>query len=216
MALRATRPGTIQGVAIQAEVVEAEVVRPVPMQAPAVVRPNLPAQPAGKISDLNAGILEGMEGLGESAFIKVDGESFVIPDGSDTGLRTREIRAIISYGKRFYQWVDERDPNNKVFHDSDTKLNEDYKLKFLLKFGVTMDDTDDADAKEVQLSLSTTSAINFIEYVKKLAKAGYGVGNVVTQFSISRQTRQGTKDKYSRVEFEGYTLDTGVKICGTV
>ena len=153
--------------------------------------------------------------MGESAFIKVDGESFVIPDGSDDGIRSREITALISYGKRFYQVVDESDLANKKFYDSDTKLSDDYKLKFLLKFMLELEGQE--EPKEFQLSLSTTSSINFIEYVKKLAKAGYGVGNAVTRFTISRQTQQGgAKNKYSRVEFEGFTMDTGSKICGTV
>jgi hypothetical protein len=87
---------------------------------------------------------------------------------------------------------------DKVFHNSDTKLDNRYKLKFEIKW----DEEEDGDVKEYTMSLSTTSAIQFINYVQGLAKQGIGVGQVVTKMTISRQKRQGSNDRYSRAEFE--------------
>lgn len=229
MALKAVRnsiaPQT-QDIQVKAQVVIPPVKEETPVeqqpQAPvtntlSVVKPSLPVKP-GSSAEMNAGVLDNIDDVDDmGCFIKVDGESFVIPDGSDNGLRTREIQSIISYGKKFYQWVDETDPENKVFHNEDIKLNENYKMKFELRFMLDLSAEDtEGEPKEFTLTLSPTSAFNFISYFQKLKKLGFGVGNVVTRFTISRQTRTGTKDKYSRVEFEGFRTTDGEKIYGTV
>lgn len=148
------------------------------------------------LADLNAGILENVEDLtGGGNYVTIDGESFLYKDSNETA---SEIELVVSAGKRFYQYVDESDPENKQYHNSDEKLDNRYKLKFEIKW---MEEVD-GEPKEYIMTLSTTSAIQFINYVTGLAKQGKGVGQVVTRLSISRQVSQDGKNRYSRVEFE--------------
>lgn len=204
MALRARRPGATAGANTEVQQPEtqtappqAEVQTPPPAAPPAQrTQAAPPAVTGNAIADLNAGILENIEDLtGGGNYVTIDGESFLYKDSNET---SSEIEIIVKAGKRFYQYVDESDPDNKVFHNSDTKLDNRYKLKFEIKW----DEEVDGDVKEYTMSLSTTSAIQFINYVQGLAKQGIGVGQVVTKMTISRQKRQGSNDRYSRAEFE--------------
>lgn len=165
-------------------------------QATPAVQNNTPAVSKGNVTaDLNAGILDNIDDLnGGGSYVTVDGTDFLFKDDNTTA---KEIDIIVSYGKRYYQWVDESDPENKVYHDSDTKLDNRYKLKFEIKWVEEVD----GEPKEYTMSLSTTSAIQFVNYIQGLAKKGYGVGSVVTRLSISRHQRQGSNDRYSRVDF---------------
>lgn len=205
MALRARRPGA-EGTNGAKEVAEQNIAPQNNVQEQEAHVSNPPAQrqtqaPATKngsaLADLNAGILENIEDLtGGGNYVTVDGQEFLYKDSNET---TPEIEIVVAGGKRFYQWVDESDPDNKQFHNSDTKLDNRYKLKFELRW---FEETEEGEATEYIMSLSTTSAINFINYVQALAKQGKGVGQVITKMTISRQVSKDGKNRYSRVEFE--------------
>lgn len=214
MALRARRPGT-QATETNTTVSTPAVENTAPQQTavqgdetvaqqqenthvPAQRQTSAPAVATGnQIADLNAGILENVEDLtGGGNYVTVDGTEFLYKDSNETA---PEIEIVVSGGKRFYQWVDETDPENKQYHNSDTKLDNRYKLKFELRW---FEETEEGDATEYIMSLSTTSAIQFISYVQALAKQGKGVGQVVTKMTISRQTSKDGKNRFSRVEFE--------------
>ena len=75
---------------------------------------------------------------------------------------------------------------------------------------------ENGEAQELQLSLSETSAINFIEYLKKLTKAGYGVNQVVTKITVSRESNPSKGWVWSKAQFQAFTMDGTTKICGTV
>lgn len=180
---------------------------------PAVVQnPSAPAQLGDKapsVAQMNAGVLEGVDNLSTGNYVKIDGESIVLPDGQ----RLREIDILVSYGKKDYKFVDESDPANKRYFKSDTKLNDNYKLNFTLIWWM---EDENGEAQELQLSLSETSAINFIEYLKKLTKAGYGVNQVVTKITVSRESNPGKGWVWSKAQFQAFTMDGTIKICGTV
>ena len=163
--------------------------------APAPKAPAAPPVHTGNVSavaQVNAGVLEGFEDLsGGGNYVTVDGTDFLYKDTNETA---KEIEMVIASGKRFYQWVDESDPENKVFHDSPTKLDNRYKLKVEIRWY----EEEDGEEKEYIMSLSTTSSIQFINYIQALAKQGKGVGNVVTKATISRQQRKGHTDKSDR------------------
>lgn len=151
----------------------------------------------GTVQDLNAGILDNIDGMGNTGnFVTMDGSNFLFKADNT---EAPSIDLIVTYGKRYYQWVEENG-ESKTYHDSDVKLDDRYRLKFemhWLEDGATEGD----EPLEMQFHLPTASAMRFINYVTQLSKAGFGVGSVVTQATISRQTRTGTSDRYSRTEF---------------
>lgn len=211
MALRARRPGTAQATETNTTVSTPAVENTAPQQVaqgddtvtqhqetthvPAQRQTSAPATTGNQLADLNAGILENVEDLtGGGNYVTVDGQEFLYKDSNET---TPEIEIVVAGGKRFYQWVDETDPDNKQYHNSDTKLDNRYKLKFELRWYEEVD----GEALEYIMSLGTTSAIQFINYVQALAKQGKGVGQVVTKMTLSRQVSKDGKNRYSRVEF---------------
>jgi hypothetical protein len=158
--------------------------------------------PAGALANLNAGILEGIDDLGGTGnYVTVDGTNLLYKASNE---EATHIDMVIHYGKRFYQWVDETDPQSKKFHNADTKLDSRYKLKFEIKW---YEDRGDEEPTEFTHTCSTTSAMNFIEYVKALAAKGLGVNQVVTRVTASRQVSQDGKNRYSRAEFEAFDLE---------
>lgn len=175
-------------------------------QTPAVRTSSAPAVAKGNgnaaLQNLNADILEGIDDLGGGNFVSVDGTNFLYKSANE---EVDHIDIMVHYGKRFYQWVDESG-ENKVFHNSDTKLDDRYKLKFELRWN---EERNEGELVEFTISLSTTSALNFIDYIKKLATAGYGIGHVATRMTISRQESRDKKNRFSRVEFEAFDLETG-------
>lgn len=205
MALKATRPTVGANTGAGAVAPQQPVATPAPQVAPApqvtavapVQQPTAPAVAgaAGALADLNAGILDNIDNLGNSGnYVSMDGSEFLY---KATEERTQAIDLIVNYGKRYYQWVEENG-ESKIFHDSDTKLDDRYKLKFEVKWD---EETKEGDVSTAQFHMPTASAMRFIDYVKELAKAGYGVGNVVTRMTISRQLQKGTTNRYSRAEF---------------
>lgn len=170
-------------------------------QPPSVPQSNTPARVSGTaIADMNAGVLDNIEDLSMGGnYVTVDGSDFLYKDTSETA---KEIDIVVSYGKRFYQWFDEE---NQQHHNSDTKLDNRYRLKFEIKW---FEDRD-GEPVEYTLTLATTSAISFINYIQELTKQGLRVNQVVTRMTISRQTRQGSNDRYSRVEFQTLGLVQG-------
>lgn len=163
--------------------------------APATVTPG--GAPSAVVN-LNGGILENIDGMDSMGnFVSMDGSDFLY---KATDERKPFIDLIVSSGKRYYQYVDETDPNNKVFHDSPTRLNDNYKLKFEIHW--EEDGEEEGEVVECQFHMPTASAMRFIDYVKLLASSGYGVGSVVTHMTISRQTnKKDTTKRYSRAEF---------------
>lgn len=151
----------------------------------------------GTVQDLNAGILDNIDGMGNAGnFVTMDGSNFLFKADNT---EAPSIDLIVTYGKRYYQWVEENG-ESKTYHDSDVKLDDRYRLKFEMHW---LEDSavEGDEPLEMQFHLPTASAMRFISYVTQLSKAGFGVGSVVTQATISRQTRTGTTDRYSRTEF---------------
>jgi len=210
MALKATKTvgaNPAQGAAPQAapQAPKAEQAAPqqasVPAVAPQATAVGTPVKP-NELAQMNAGVLEGIDDLGVGGnYVTVDGTQFLYKSSNTL---VDYIDIVVSYGKRFYQWVDESG-ENKVFHNSDTKLDDRYKLKFEIRWFEQGED--DEEPTEYIQTLSTTSAMNFIDYIKKLAQAGYGVGQVITRMTVSRQTSKDGKNRYSRVEFEAFSMD---------
>lgn len=166
---------------------------------------NVPAQrqasaPAVKnggnaMADMNAGILDNIDDLNVGGnYVTIDGSEFLYKDTNEV---SKEIDLVVSFGKRFYQWYDE---DNEQYHNSDTKLDDRYRMKFEIRWLESQGE--DEEPKEYIMSLPTASAMSFLTYVKALANKGYGVGQVITRMTISRQQRKGTNDRYSRAEFE--------------
>lgn len=145
------------------------------------------------MTDMNAGILDNIDDMDIGGnYVTMDGSEFLYKAAQETA---PTIDAVITYGKRFYQWYDEE---NQQYHNSDTKLDDRYKLKFEVRWNEDVD----GESQEHIMSLPTASAMNFISYVKALSKKGFGVGQVVTRFSISRQHNKDLNIRYSRTEFE--------------
>ena len=209
MALRAVRPTTPQATVVNQAPPQAPPVQtppPVVNQTPAQTPPvaNAPAVQgngalavAGTVQDLNAGILDNIENLGSTGnFVTMDGSEFLYKTDNTVA---PNIDLVVTYGKRYYQWVEEIG-EQKIYHDSDTKLDDRYRLKFELHW---LEDGPEGSTEplEMQFHLPTASSMRFIDYVGQLAKAGFGIGSVVTRATISRQVRQGSTDRYSRAEF---------------
>lgn len=169
---------------------------PAPRQTTAVATP-------GSMQDLNAGILEGIDDLGGGNYVTIDGQALLYKTNNQS---VDNADIVVKFGKRFYQWVDESG-ENKVFHNSDTKLDDRYKLKFEIKWDEQ--ESEDDDLIEYTMTLSTTSTMNFLQYVKDLSKKGLGVGQVVTRITVSRQTSRDGKNRFSRAEFEAFDYETG-------
>ena len=218
MALRANRPnpnGTGTGATTGATTgapasTEAGTQVPQGNTTPApIVNTNVPATTVGaqvgapltgsnmsaQISNLNSDILGNIDGMGNAGnFVSMDGSEFFY---KSLDLRVPSIDLIITSGKRYYQWVEEIG-DSKTFHDSDTKLNDFYKLKFEIHWE---EEVTEGDITEPQFHMPTASAMRFIDYVKALAQSGYGVGNVVTRMTVSRQVQKNSTNRYSRAEF---------------
>ncbi len=208
MGLRATRPNANTGAAAPAANTGAAAPTPAATPTPAVTP--APTQNAGTssnavvaqtgnsavaVQNLNSGILENIEGLGNAGnYVTMDGTNFLY---KATEQVVDFIDIIVKYGKRYYQWVEE-DGENKIFHNSDTKLDDRYKLRFEIHWD---EEVSEGEISEAQFHMPTASAMRFIDYVKDLAKAGYGIGNVVTRMTISRQVQKGSTNRYSRAEF---------------
>lgn len=150
---------------------------------------------SAQISNLNGNVLENIDGLGNAGnFVSMDGSEFFYKS-ADT--RVSFIDLIVKSGKRYYQWVEENG-DQKTFHDSEAKLNDLYKLKFEIHWE---EEAIEGEITEPQFHMPTASSMRFIDYVKELAKAGYGIGNVVTRLTISRQVQKNSTNRYSRAEF---------------
>jgi hypothetical protein len=165
-----------------------------PAQNLPATRGNTQVADPSQVENLNGGVLDNIDGLGNMGnYVTMDGTEFLY---KATNKAVAFIDLIISYGKRYYQWVEENG-DNKTFHNSDTKIDDRYKLKFEIRWH---EGTEDEDV-ELQFHAPTASAMRFINYVTELAKQGYGVGNVVTRMTITRQIQTGTSNRYSRAEF---------------
>ena len=163
------------------------------------------------VADLNAGILEGLSGIGESNRVGMDGSDFEYKDG--TNRRARELNVIITYGRKLYQYWDD---NNTLCESTDGKVSVDgivcatcqfkrsKECKFKFEIRWLEPDEETEEPKELIFTLPTVSAIEFVNYVKALAKEGLGVGQVVTRMRIER--RQKDVNKYSAVVFENAGL----------
>lgn len=159
--------------------------------------PAVPANRGGNVmADMNAGILENIDDMNIGGnYVTMDGSEFLYKNTQETA---KEIDIVVSYGKRFYQWFDEA---NNQYHNSETKLDDRYKMKFEIRWLEQGEDGD--EPTEYTMTLPTASAMNFVNYVKSLATNGYRINQVITRLSISRQVAQSdSKIRYSRTEFE--------------
>lgn len=160
---------------------------------PAVQNNAVATSGGNAMADMNAGILDNIDDMNIGGnYVTMDGSVFLYKAADETA---ESIEAQIVYGKRYYQWYDEE---NQRYNDSDTKLDDRYKLKFEIRW---MEDVE-GEMQEHTMSLPTASAMNFINYVKGLTKQGLGVGQVITKFTISRQQNKDQGIRYSRTEFE--------------
>lgn len=151
----------------------------------------------GTVQDLNAGILDNIEGMGNAGnFVTMDGSEFLYKSDNTV---VNSIDLVVIYGKRYYQWVEEIG-DSKTYHDSDVKLDDRYRLKFEIHW---LEDGAEAGDEPItmQFHLPTASAMRFIDYVGQLSKAGFGIASVVTRVTISRQVQKGKENRYSRAEF---------------
>jgi hypothetical protein len=144
---------------------------------------------------MNAGILDNIDDItGGGNYVSIDGTNFLYKASNETAT---EIIMVVSFGKRFYQWFDE---DNNKYNNSDTKLDDRYKLKFEIRW---FEEGEEGEPTEYIMTLPTASAMNFIDYVKAQAKAGFAINQIYTKMTISRQeNRNDKKIRYSRVEFE--------------
>jgi hypothetical protein len=164
-------------------------------------------RPAGNIADLNAGILEGLDGIGSGNRISIDATDFVY---KQTEARVRSLDVVISYGTKLYQYWDD---NSQLCQSKDGKVSEDNILcatcehkklkecKFKFEIRWQEENPDSGEIDEVIFTMPTVSAVNFVDYVKKLAKEGLGVGQVITHMEIERRKSQDGKQTYSAVVF---------------
>jgi hypothetical protein len=176
---------------------------------------NLPATQQGgaiaarndiNIAEINAGILEGLDGIGDSNRVGIDGTEF---EYKSSGRRERELNIVVNYGRKVYQFWDE---NSSLCQSFDGKTSTDglvcatcehkraKECKF--KFEIRWLELDEEAGEPVEfiLTLPTVSAIEFVNYIKALAKEGLAVNQVVTNMKIER--RQKDNNKYSAVLFE--------------
>lgn len=163
----------------------------VPAQAP---QAQAPARSGGnQIADVNAGVLDNVDDMDIGGnYVTMDGSEFLYKNSNETAT---EIDIVVTYGKRFYQWYDE---DNQQYHNSDQKLDDRYKMKFEIRW----QEDEDGEATEYIMTLPTASAMNFVSYVKGLAKNGLRINQVMTRLTISRQKSQDGQFRFSRTEFE--------------
>jgi hypothetical protein len=160
--------------------------------------------PQGALQRLNEGVLENIDdvSMGESYVSLVQG-SYLF---KDTNQMEKEIVVQIVRGRRIYQKFDE-EQNRYV--ESDVKLDNDYKFKINLWFVLADDAADPEDEAQLyKITLPTASAMVFIGYAEKLAKAGYAVNQVRTKMFTTPQQNKN-KQHYFRAGFEAFDLESG-------
>lgn len=166
-----------------------------------------PAQP-NQLQQLNQGVLENIDDINDSdcRFMKMNAGVFI---DSQTETDYKELTIYIERGRRIYYYFDEVE---RKFHTADTKLDDRYKFGFNLWFVIADDNRDPDDFVPLyQMTLPPTSSMNFVQFARKLAKAGYGVNSVRVKMTTSVQ-RNADKQSYSRIEFEALDLETGEPI----
>lgn len=192
MVLKATKTGG--QVTTEVEVVETMV------HTPAVSN-------SGDIVSLNAGVVEGLDGMDGSNRVGIDGTDFEYKQNQK---RARELVIQVSHAKRLYQYWDE---NSSLCQSFDGKISVDglicatcehkrskqCKFKFEIRW---TEETEDGILDEAIMTLPTVSAIQFVNYLKALAKEGLGVNQVITRMYITRELNTANNNKYSVVRFE--------------
>lgn len=170
----------------------------VPAPVPATKTPAVAGGTTKAILEMNQGVLDFGDDVNFGGnWVAMDGTNFLY---KASGEETPTIDVVITRGERYYQWVDESDQENKVYHKAPYKVDDRYSERIDITWEEVNNET--GDMEEFTMSLPTSSAISFKNYVKMLStKHGKGVNAVVTRLSISRQTRRGSTDRYSRCEF---------------
>lgn len=173
---------------------------------PATQGANALAPQAGSIQALNNGVLENIADMQteSTSFVSFAGGQFYFKASEEF---KQEIVVQIVKGKRIFQKYD--DVENRYI-TSETKIDNSYKFKFQVYF-VLADPTKDPndEAQTYLLTLPTASAMQFVNYVKRLAKEqGLGVDKVRTKMWATHQVNKD-KQHYSRVAFEALDLYTG-------
>ncbi len=165
----------------------------------------------GKPSDLAAlnPNLEGLDGIGDSNRVSVDGTEFEFKN-SDSERREKVLNINVSAGRKVFQYWDENKTlcqsfDGKVSTDGlvcatcDHKKAKDCKFKFEVRW---LELNEEEEPVEFIMTLPTVSAINFVNYVKSLSKEELGVHQVITQMTIERRINTSNNSKYSVVNFE--------------
>ena len=143
-------------------------------------------------------VLEGFDEWNGGNYVTVDGSDFYI---KATETRVRDLTVVLSYARQYYKWYDK---DNNKWHESPTKGDNRYSLAAELKWYDWVDGEE--EPKEFTMSISTTSTLQFREYVQKLRDSGVRINSIWTHMTIERLERidPDTKEKqrYSRVKFE--------------
>lgn len=154
--------------------------------------------------------LDGLDGIGDSNRVGVDGTEFEYKN-SDSERRVKELNVNIIAGKKVFQYWDENKTlcqsfDGKVSTDGlvcatcDHKKAKDCKFKFEIRW---LELNEDEEPEEFIMTLATVSSINFVKYVKTLAKEkGLGTHQVITQMTIERRLNTANNQKYSVVNFD--------------
>lgn len=201
MVLKANKNGT-EEVEVLDTPVHNSAVAVQPGRAPAPV-----ASGTNKVADLNMGVVEGLDGIGGGNRVSIDGTDF---EYKNQDRRARELNIVVNFARRVYQYWDE---NSSLCQSYDGKVSTDglicatcehkrskaCKFKFEINW-IEVDD--DGVEEEFIITLPTVSAIAFVNYLKALAKEGLGVGQVITNMSIRRETNTANNNKYSVVQFK--------------
>lgn len=159
------------------------------------------------LTKLNEGVVEGLDGIGGGNRVSIDGTDF---EYRNQDRRAREITMVVNFARRVYQYWDD---NSNLCQSYDGKTSTDGLLcatcehkrakECKFKFEVYWnEETEDGMIEEFVITLPTVSAIQFVNYLKALAREGLGVGQVITQMTIRRETNTANNNKYSVVQFK--------------
>ena len=143
---------------------------------------------------------EGISDGGFSARVVIDGTQLLYKEDDRT---VDSLEVVLTGGRKVYQFFDEE--ANSYYKSYDGKFTEDGEpisnypgMRHM--FELDWDEKIDGELKEHQLVLSPTSRYSFLEYAKKLDKAGKSLSDVTTIITASRQQNKDGQ-RYSKAEF---------------
>ena len=165
------------------------------------------------ITELNP-YLEGLDGIGDTNRVVVDGTEF---EYKNSERRVKELNIQIFGGRKVFQYWDDNKSlcqsfDGKVSTDGlvcatcDHKKSKSCKFKFEIRWTEINPETEEPE--EMIMTLATVSSINFVKYIKDLAKLNppAGVHEVLTHMAIERRLNTNNSSKYSAVVFKNQGL----------